>query len=86
MLRVKLDAATNELERRNIQFLHIKILLYSFLVKQTLIQSGIDNANQLNVNGQKAIEELDKIKQVNPPLCQVFFGIIYSLGSCTKIN
>lgn len=34
-----------------------------FLVKQTLIQSGIDNANQLNLNGQRAIDDLDKIKQ-----------------------
>jgi hypothetical protein len=33
-------------------------------VKQTLIQAGIDNANQFDVNGQKAIDELEKIKQV----------------------
>ncbi|CAF3285256.1 unnamed protein product, partial [Rotaria sp. Silwood2] len=46
MLKVKLDAANNELE-----------------LKQTLIQSGIDNANQLNVNEQKAIDELEKVKQ-----------------------
>ena len=38
-------------------------LFYTFLVKQTLIQSGIDNANQLNLNGQKAIDDLEKIKQ-----------------------
>ncbi|CAF3987060.1 unnamed protein product, partial [Rotaria sordida] len=43
MLRVKLDAANNELE-----------------LKQTLIQSGIDNANQSDINGQKAIDELEK--------------------------
>lgn len=34
------------------------------LVKQTLIQSNIDNANQLNVNEQRATEELEKLKQV----------------------
>ncbi|CAF0737724.1 unnamed protein product [Adineta steineri] len=32
-------------------------------IKQTLIQSGVDNANESNINGQKAIEELDKLKQ-----------------------
>ncbi|CAF4529396.1 unnamed protein product, partial [Rotaria magnacalcarata] len=47
MLRVKLDAANNELE-----------------LKQTLIQSSVDNVNQLNANGQKAIDELEKVKQV----------------------
>ncbi|CAF3478243.1 unnamed protein product [Rotaria socialis] len=46
MLRVKLDAANNELE-----------------LKQTLIQSSADNVNQLNANGQKAIDELEKVKQ-----------------------
>ncbi|CAF4599641.1 unnamed protein product, partial [Rotaria magnacalcarata] len=46
MLRVKLDAANNELE-----------------LKQTLIQSSVDNVNQLNANGQKAIDELEKVKQ-----------------------
>ncbi|UJR31736.1 hypothetical protein I4U23_019216 [Adineta vaga] len=46
LLRVKLDAANNELE-----------------LKQTVIQSNIDNTNQLNVNEQKATEELEKIKQ-----------------------
>ncbi|CAF1152906.1 unnamed protein product [Adineta ricciae] len=48
MLRVKLDAANNELE-----------------LKQTLIQSNIDNANQLNVNEQRATEELEKLKQAH---------------------
>ncbi|CAF4126760.1 unnamed protein product, partial [Rotaria sp. Silwood1] len=47
ILKVKLDAANNELE-----------------LKQTLIQSNIDNVNQLNINGQKAIDELEKVKQV----------------------
>ncbi|CAF4134032.1 unnamed protein product, partial [Rotaria sp. Silwood1] len=37
---------------------------FSFsVVKQTLIQSNIDNVNQLNINGQKAIDELEKVKQ-----------------------
>jgi hypothetical protein len=33
-------------------------------VKQTLIQSGIDNANESNINGQKAIVDLEKFQQL----------------------
>jgi hypothetical protein len=43
---------------------NFKIFYFYFVVKQTLIQSGIDNANQLDINGQKAIDDLEKIKQV----------------------
>ncbi len=41
-----------------------KYIFFFILVKQTLIQSGIENANQLNVNEQKAIIDLEKIRQV----------------------
>lgn len=68
MLKVKLDAANNELERNDpliakIRFQFSLSLLFS-IVKQTLIQSSADNVNELNLNGQKAIEDLEKIKQV----------------------
>ena len=89
MLRVKLDAANNELERRKLSFLHLQFNLSRahLLVKQTLIQSGIDNANQLNINGQKAIEELDKIKQVTSSMSRRWIEkTIDSSGTCTKIN
>ena len=37
--------------------------MFVLLVKQTLVQSSVDNANQLNVNGQKAAAELENVKQ-----------------------
>jgi len=76
MLKVKLDAANNELEctnkKKNENF---KIFFFNFVVKQTLIQSGIDNANQLDINGQKAIDDLEKIKQVKFYLKFLFYSL-----------
>lgn len=86
MLRVKLESANNELERMNLHLLSFLSISHR-LVKQTMIQSGIDNANQLNVNGQKAIEELEKIKQVS--IRSIFSPpgfTIDCLGTCTKVK
>jgi hypothetical protein len=64
MLRVKLDAANNELECNDGGRISLSTTaMFVLLVKQTLVQSSVDNANQLNVNGQKAAAELESVKQ-----------------------
>jgi hypothetical protein len=64
MLRVKLDAANNELEcNEGTVILLSTTVMFVLVVKQTLVQSSVDNANQLNVNGQKTAAELESVKQ-----------------------